>query len=675
MAEPEKQQIGDGSDNYEQAAGQMAKAAKQAGQEATKQTAVKGAEATANAAAATVKASVEGGKAASEIAAGTAAGGPWGAILSAAWAMRHTLFKILICICLCLLFLITMIVSLPTIVSNSIFGLDGTQPAEGATLMSAYTEMSGAVSDVVYEGYNQSLAYADKLITDGGYDYDLSMDALVNYAQSSAGYDVCYILAAYSASMQQQNTGKDDMVSKLRGCAGDMFPVTAEEKEKEIPIPVSYYTYKSVTLTVITNKVQTGTINGTPQYRYETASKTFYLPDEAHSSDTAVTVDAYKEVAVDIPVYSGGKITGTTTASYYVANGQETLSPGTEIIKYLECTIHPFDNTVISKAFGIDLNAKYDQFNLTYGEVIQNMANALKRTLYGSVGSGQTVPLTDAELIAFVNRQNCNATRKHILSTALSLVGKVPYFWGGKSAPGWNDEWNTPRLVTAAGSSTTGTIRPYGLDCSGFSTWVFNTAVGVDIGAGTSGQYPNTVGVSASELLPGDLGFLAESDGNGWNHVLIFAGYGESGERMWVHSSGGQGVILNTPSYEASLSLRRPVNVDFDAPVSGEVSGTPISTLEVDVTHYCACAKCCGSNADGITASGKKVARGMVAMSSHYPFGTQIMINGTMYTVEDRGGSGIENDIHRVDIFVPDHNEALRLGRYKTTATIYRIGR
>ena len=65
MAEPEKQQIGDGSDNYEQAAGQMAKAAKQAGQEATKQTAVKGAEATANAAAATVKASVEGGKAAS----------------------------------------------------------------------------------------------------------------------------------------------------------------------------------------------------------------------------------------------------------------------------------------------------------------------------------------------------------------------------------------------------------------------------------------------------------------------------------------------------------------------------------------------------------------------------------------------------------------------------------
>ena len=94
MAEQNKTQMGDGADNYGQAAGQMAKAAKQLGQKAAKQAAAKGVEATANAATAAVQASVQGGKAAAEIAAGTAAGGPWGAILSAAWAMRHTLFKI-----------------------------------------------------------------------------------------------------------------------------------------------------------------------------------------------------------------------------------------------------------------------------------------------------------------------------------------------------------------------------------------------------------------------------------------------------------------------------------------------------------------------------------------------------------------------------------------------------
>ena len=52
MAEPDKRQIGDGSDNYGEAAKQMAKAAKEAGKETAKQAAVKGAEAGANAAAA-----------------------------------------------------------------------------------------------------------------------------------------------------------------------------------------------------------------------------------------------------------------------------------------------------------------------------------------------------------------------------------------------------------------------------------------------------------------------------------------------------------------------------------------------------------------------------------------------------------------------------------------------
>ena len=58
------------------------------------------------------------------------------------------------------------------------------------------------------------------------------------------------------------------------------------------------------------------------------------------------------------------------------------------------------------------------------------MANALKMTLYGTLGNRQMVPLTDAELISFVNAQNCSPMQKHIITTALSLVGKVPYFWG-----------------------------------------------------------------------------------------------------------------------------------------------------------------------------------------------------------------------------------------------------
>lgn len=470
----------------------------------------------------------------------------------------------IVSICLCVVFLIVLIVELPGIRINRALGLDGSQPTEQVTIVTVFETVTDVISNIIGLGYDSSMTQVETLIADGGYDYDLSMNALVNHAQSSAGYDVAYIMSAYSTSVDQLSATQTDLEAKLSGVSGNMFPVTSVEKENEVITPVTYYTYKPVTMTVVTRIVQTGTINGVPQYRYETDEKTYYVQDEEKASGVSIEVDAYTAVTVTLPVYSGGSISGTRTATYYQSAGKQTLTPTKEIVKYLECTIHPFDNTVISSAFGLDLNAEYSQFGTTYGQVIDSRAQALKMTLYGTASNGSAVPLTDTELIAFLARQNCSETRKHIVKTGLSLVGKVPYFWGGKSAAGWNDEWNTPKLVTAAGSTTSGTIRPFGLDCSGFTDWTYKTAVGVSLYGGTWSQWDESYAITADELLPGDLGFLMDSDGQGWNHVLIFAGYGENGERMWVHSSGGEGVILNTPSYEASLSLRRPKNINFE---------------------------------------------------------------------------------------------------------------
>ena len=494
--------------------------------------------------------------------------------MSAAWALRHTLFKVLVCICLFFLLIIVMIVSLPSIILNSVFGLDGTpvDMENPVTIQQSYDDMAASISTVVQDGYTLSLEKVEQIIADGGYDYDLSMESLINYAQSSSGYDVSYILAAYSASLGQKSTSEADMLSKLDAVADDMFPVTSAEKEVELTVPLTYSTYREVTVTVVTSRSQTGTINGVPQYRYTTESRTYYEPDGTVTTTEPVTVPAFNEVTVSVPVYSEGSISGMKDATYYTAAGEETLTPDTEIIKYVECTIHPFDQSVILDAFSIDPSAIYDQFQITYREAIQNMANALKMTLYGTLGSGDTVALTDAELIAFVNQQNCNATRKHILTTALSLVGKVPYFWGGKSAAGWNDEWNTPKLVTASGSSTSGTIRPYGLDCSGFTDWVYKTALGVSLYEGTWNQWDNTYAITESELLPGDLGFMAEPGTVPVNHVLIYAGKGENGEQMWVHCASGTGVVLNSPDYVTQY--RRPSNVDFEASVPSISTGT-----------------------------------------------------------------------------------------------------
>ena len=574
MAEPDKQQMGDGHDNYGHAAQQAAKAAKQATQTAAKkgaEAAAKGAEAATKAAAASVQAGMEaGGSAVSNIAVGTASGGPWGAIIAAAWSMRKTLFKVLICICLVLVFLIVIIVSLPSIIWDYLFGTDDSPPVQNVSITDVYNEMADAVSVVINEGLEASMAEVEEIIEENDYDHDLCMEKLVNYAQSSAGFDTCYILAAYSASMGQRNTSKDDMVSKLSGTAERMFPVTYEEFEQEVTVPATYTTYSSIMVTHITRQAQTGEVNGEPVYEYETERSEYFQPSGEATTETEIEVTAYTAVELILPIYSQGHITGTRTATYYEPNGTETVTPGTDTIKYAEFTIHPFDNSVILDAFDIDPDEQYQEFTITYGEVIQKMADSLKMTLYGALGDGSMVPLTDAELIAFVSRQDCSPVRKHLLETALSLVGRVPYFWGGKSAPGWNSEWNTPKVVTSAGSSTTGTIRPYGLDCSGFSHWTYNTALGVDITHGVSGQYANSTPITEAELLPGDLGCLKDSDGS-WNHVLIFAGYDEDGTKMWCHCTSGSGVVLNTPSYADSLYYCRPNGVDFEAPLSDYV--------------------------------------------------------------------------------------------------------
>jgi cell wall-associated NlpC family hydrolase len=62
---------------------------------------------------------------------------------------------------------------------------------------------------------------------------------------------------------------------------------------------------------------------------------------------------------------------------------------------------------------------------------------------------------------------------------AYSFVGKVNYFWGGKSIViGCPNRWGTLTKVAGEDSPTTETVRPFGLDCSGYVTWIFVNAAG-----------------------------------------------------------------------------------------------------------------------------------------------------------------------------------------------------
>ena len=88
-------------------------------------------------------------------------------------------------------------------------------------------------------------------------------------------------------------------------------------------------------------------------------------------------------------------------------------------------------------------------------------------------------------------------------------------------------------------------------------------------------------------------------------------------------------------------------------------------TVQMRVTAYCPCPKCCGQYSDGITACGHKIQPGdvFVAADKRYSFGTEMIIsgynNGQPVKVLDRGGA-IKGD--RLDVFFASHQEALEWG-------------
>lgn len=88
---------------------------------------------------------------------------------------------------------------------------------------------------------------------------------------------------------------------------------------------------------------------------------------------------------------------------------------------------------------------------------------------------------------------------------------------------------------------------------------------------------------------------------------------------------------------------------------SSSSSGTYLGRFKL--TGYCSCSICTGQWSGGSTASGTTPTAGRTIAMGGVPFGTKLLINGQVYTVEDRGTA-----YGHVDIFCSSHSEALSFG-------------
>ena len=120
-----------------------------------------------------------------------------------------------------------------------------------------------------------------------------------------------------------------------------------------------------------------------------------------------------------------------------------------------------------------------------------------------------------------------------------------------------------------------------------------------------------------------------------------------------------------TDSASDSYSEEVSQDTSDSSSVQGSSSGQGTYLGNFTLTAYCNCAQCCGT-AGNLTASGTVPTAGRTVAMAGVPFGTQLLINGNVYTVEDLG-----TPYGHVDIYFSSHAEALAFGLQ--TAEVYQL--
>lgn len=200
------------------------------------------------------------------------------------------------------------------------------------------------------------------------------------------------------------------------------------------------------------------------------------------------------------------------------------------------------------------------QFNTEQRRLLEELMQPKYQELFMALtGSYQNIELSPENVAKIMENlpADLSAERRQVVLTAYQLLGKVHYFWGGKSLIiGWDSRWGMPMKVTAEGSSTTGTVRPFGLDCSGMVDWVFYNQSGgsyvIGHGGGATTQHSYCTPIAWSDAQPGDLVFYPND-----THVGIVCGFDSGGNIMVIHcASGANNVVVTGKS--GFTSIGRP---------------------------------------------------------------------------------------------------------------------
>lgn len=355
-------------------------------------------------------------------------------------------------------------------------------------IIAAVHELEGVMKDS-YEKTREDVAR----LSEEGYDYELTMESMDDLGLPYSDYDYEGFIAAYSTAQGWILDNGGD----LGGGVNDIKFLT---------------------------------------YDYEPVEITEYIPEEETSYED-LGDGTYKKSGMyyinepcDLPVYK------ETEEGIFIKDGTRRAELEKKNVKYAQISLKTVTPEEIYTTFGLNREDFIEEESRCLERIQEVMGEAdLKQSVFLAKMGGATQD-DIAKITKAVSLAGDNEDSQRLISTAATLIGRVPYEWGGKSSrAGFDNTWYT--------FDSTG--RQKGLDCSGFVQWVFRTC-GIPgwedmISTSTILSSEAFIPVTSDQLKPGDLGlFYSDSRGH-TNHVGIYLGEGN-----WIHCSSSRNTVAVT---------------------------------------------------------------------------------------------------------------------------------
>ena len=351
------------------------------------------------------------------------------------------------------------------------------------------TLMLEEILDAAYEKKEREVI---DLVKSKGYDYRLTMQSF--YDNGNPYKDVDYIKLISQYATIKEYCLENDLPIGMGISELPFLKMEMEEKSCELTVPYLYPTY---TLS-------------TDGYYYLTGNTVITEKTEVPTYEQVID-DPYK----------------------YVETGTAIVEPYYETVVYADIVLSFISDEEIYRAFNVnpeDVKQVYDMRHDSIDKTVNN--NILQQNVF--INTRQVFDacseLSPEQIDLLIN--NASAQVQDLLRIAVSLVGEIPYEWGGKAdSAGYDINWWT--------YDENGQQK--GLDCSGFVQWVYMT-----------GGYPkpltdkllstetirlNLQDTTREQLKPGDIGLL--NQGEGTNHTGIYLGDG-----YWIHCSSEKKTVV-----------------------------------------------------------------------------------------------------------------------------------